>query len=482
MFDLTLAMIVRNAERDLDFALNSVAGRVKEIVIGDTGCTDRTLEIARAHGARIVPIEWCDDFAAARNRVLDAVLSSWVLVLDADEELDCESALLLPRLLEQNTEGYQVRIRNYVSDITQRIWDRPAVPNRSEMRRAKRWPAFIEHENVRLFRNHPSIRFSGRVHETVGPAVEARGPIGPAALLIHHFGLVEPKESRAAKNATYRELGRKKIAEQPDDAQAHFELGLVEFDNFNDYAQAARLFERAAKLKPALAVAHLFAGLARHRVQDFDLALQHLENAERAGGITPLLLECRGDIWYEVGALPHARKNYARALKMTDSPLLVSKIGLVEVRQGEVEAGLGKLRRALKEAPERPDLYDNAITAHIHAGQLGRAALFAEQKLRLPSREPRWFVRAASIRARLAQAEIAALILGRGLQEFPKDTLLTQADGEIREMLIKAAGAPADVKSDNELSAGGRGCQVTGSQPERKERYNEKEPQWHSAF
>ena len=69
---IALSMIVRNAESDLPRCLESAAGVVDEMVIADTGSTDRTREVAARYGARILQIPWEDDFAKARNQALEA--------------------------------------------------------------------------------------------------------------------------------------------------------------------------------------------------------------------------------------------------------------------------------------------------------------------------------------------------------------------------------------------------------------------------
>lgn len=81
-------MIVRNEEQTLGPCLASVRDLADEIVIVDTGSTDRTRELARAAGARVFDFPWVDDFAAARNESLRHATGSWILWLDADDRLD----------------------------------------------------------------------------------------------------------------------------------------------------------------------------------------------------------------------------------------------------------------------------------------------------------------------------------------------------------------------------------------------------------
>ncbi|WP_218080254.1 glycosyltransferase [Anthocerotibacter panamensis] len=84
---ISLCMIVRDEEALLPRCLESVQGIVDEIIIVDTGSTDRIVEIASSYGAKVFYYEWTDDFAAARNVSLSYAISGWILVLDADEAL-----------------------------------------------------------------------------------------------------------------------------------------------------------------------------------------------------------------------------------------------------------------------------------------------------------------------------------------------------------------------------------------------------------
>ena len=59
----------------------------------------------------------------------------------------------LPGLMDQKpVMGYLTSIRNYVLSMRDRVWDRPAIPNNTSFEPAKKYPAYVEHENVRLFR------------------------------------------------------------------------------------------------------------------------------------------------------------------------------------------------------------------------------------------------------------------------------------------------------------------------------------------
>lgn len=82
---ISLVMIVRNEESVLGRCLESVKDHVDEIIIVDTGSSDKTVDIAKAFNAKIYFFEWCNDFSAARNFALSKATNKYRLVMDADE-------------------------------------------------------------------------------------------------------------------------------------------------------------------------------------------------------------------------------------------------------------------------------------------------------------------------------------------------------------------------------------------------------------
>jgi glycosyltransferase involved in cell wall biosynthesis len=90
---LSAALIVKNEEKFLGDCLASLRGLADEVVVVDTGSTDRTQEIARSGGARVYDFPWNGDFAAARNRALDLSTGEWILYIDADERVRPDATL-----------------------------------------------------------------------------------------------------------------------------------------------------------------------------------------------------------------------------------------------------------------------------------------------------------------------------------------------------------------------------------------------------
>ena len=87
MVTISLCMIVRNEEHTLGRCLDSVHDLTDEIVIVDTGSTDRTKEIAAQYTDKILDFEWIDDFSAARNFSFAQATKEYIFWLDADDVL-----------------------------------------------------------------------------------------------------------------------------------------------------------------------------------------------------------------------------------------------------------------------------------------------------------------------------------------------------------------------------------------------------------
>jgi len=143
-------MIARDEESSIGQTIKSALAIVDEIIVGDTGSEDNTRLIAEGYGAKVVNVPWDDDFAAARNAVLEVASSDWILILDADERLQPVRPVEFQKLLaDDGVAGYRLEIQ------------------------AAETPDGSRADNqIRLFRNHPYVRFCYPVHDTIEIALE----------------------------------------------------------------------------------------------------------------------------------------------------------------------------------------------------------------------------------------------------------------------------------------------------------------------
>ena len=110
---LSLCMIVKDEEEFLSNCLNSVKGIVDEMIVVDTGSSDRTVEIAEYFGARVLSHPFGGDFSEARNASIRKASSDWIRVLDADEEIEQEDAPKIRELIQkEKADGIYFTIQN----------------------------------------------------------------------------------------------------------------------------------------------------------------------------------------------------------------------------------------------------------------------------------------------------------------------------------------------------------------------------------
>ena len=235
---LSICLIVKNEEKFIEQCLKSVREVAQQIIIVDTGSTDRTIEIARQFGAELHSFTWCDDFSAARNAALEHVTGDWVLALDADEELSAKD---------------HDKLRSAVNDSATIAWRLPIVDVGRELDGCSYVP--------RLFRNAPGLFYIGRIHEQVFSSIEVRraeweleNKIGEAVLIHHGY----TKEVVSDRNKIERNLKllEKAIEELPDEPHLLMNLGLELSRSGREAESLARYQEAFASMssKPAAEV------------------------------------------------------------------------------------------------------------------------------------------------------------------------------------------------------------------------------------
>jgi tetratricopeptide (TPR) repeat protein len=206
---VSLTMIVRNEEENLSACLASAADLFDEIVVLDTGSTDRTVAVARSFGARVFDFAWVDDFAAARNAALGHATGAYAFWLDADDRIEPPQNDRLRALfdgLEPAGAAYVVRC----------ACDPDPTGGSGTV---------VDH--VRLFPVRPDVRWSYRVHEQILPALRRAGvPVRWTDITVRHVGYNDPA-LRRTKLLRDRAILEAEVAERPDDPFVLFNLGQV---------------------------------------------------------------------------------------------------------------------------------------------------------------------------------------------------------------------------------------------------------------
>jgi glycosyltransferase involved in cell wall biosynthesis len=264
---LSVCVIARNEEKFLARCLASVRGLAHQIVVVDTGSTDRTVEIAREHGAEVHAFAWCDDFSAARNAAHEHATGDWVLILDADEELAPDSReQLLAEMRARDVMAYRIRIVNAGEEQEGCCY----VP--------------------RLFRNAPGLHFVGRVHEQIFSSVEAcrkdwglKNALGKTTLI--HYGYDKAVIKDRGKVERNLRLLARAIAETPNEPSLLMNYGL---DLVNSGQTEAGL-EKYAEALRIMAAQPAEATTPEVRERLLTLYSTHLIGAQRFADAVALL-------------------------------------------------------------------------------------------------------------------------------------------------------------------------------------------------
>jgi glycosyltransferase involved in cell wall biosynthesis len=169
---LSVVIITYNEEANLPRTLKSVEGLVRElgaeVIVVDSGSTDRTVEIARGFGAKVFVETW-KGFAAQKNSAIEKASGEWVLLLDADEEVSDELGKEVAEIghceSDGAKDGYWIKRKNLF------------------LGRWVKHGGFWPDPKLRLFR-----RGKGRVEERiVHETVQVQGRLGKLNHpLIHH--------------------------------------------------------------------------------------------------------------------------------------------------------------------------------------------------------------------------------------------------------------------------------------------------------
>ena len=292
---VSLTVIARDEEVDLPKCLESVRGLFDEIVVIDTGSTDRTAEIARAFGANVFDFSWIDDCAAARNEALARATGDYAFWLDADDVVDPlereKLRIILDRLRRGDEAAYVVRC---ACD--------PAPDGTGG-------DTVVDH--IRLFPLRPNVRWTYRVHEQILPSLrQAKIPVRWTDLIVRHTGYVD-QALRAKKLDRDTNILKRELQERPDDPFVCFNLGAIAVER-QHWAEALGFLNKSlANSAPSDSIVRkLYALIAR--------AHQMMGNSQAAiqTCIDGLKLDPQdAELWFRKGVVQRHRGESAEAEK-----------------------------------------------------------------------------------------------------------------------------------------------------------------------
>jgi len=300
---ITLCMIAKNEERCIRACLASARESVDEIIVVDTGSTDRTAEAARSFGARVYHYPWDDDFSAPRNVSLEHASGDWILVLDADEMLEPGAAGKIRKLTAvRYASGFLVPILMH--------------------------PDWTAMSSVRLFRNLSTMRFKGIYHESLTVPESIRSSFPSADMMILHTPLcINDFQRKLQRNI---KLLKKHLAHYPGDiyqmldlARIYLEAGnLVESKNLLHILRNLIEQFKGSRNNHSLYLSHYYAYTLRLMVKQGAPAEEKLDVCKKALANfprQPLFLHQAGKLWYDLQHYDTASECFIKCIALGES-------------------------------------------------------------------------------------------------------------------------------------------------------------------
>lgn len=297
---LAVCMIVRDNEGTIEPCLASIKPWVDEMIVVDTGSQDETPAIAKRHGAQIFHFPWCDDFAAARNESLRHARSEWLFWMDSDDTIPPECGRKLRHLAygphAATTLGYVMQVHcpgERSGDLT-----------------------VVDH--VKMFRNHPEVRFEFRLHEQVLMSIRRLGgEIEWTDIHVVHSGSDRSLEGRRRKYERDLRILSDELATYPDHPFVLFNLGMT-YSDMEEHALAIQYLRRCLEVSGTdqshLRKAYALLVCSLEQASKLDEAYQVCVQGLELFPEDVELLFRRGILSHALGQLDEAEQSYLAAI------------------------------------------------------------------------------------------------------------------------------------------------------------------------
>ncbi len=328
--------------------LESVRGLADEIIIADTGSSDKTIEIAKQFGCKVLNFEqkegqWID---GAMNLALENASKDWVLILAPDErisEIDFKNVKILTESKEY--AGYYLIQRQYNNDVGIARWISSKNDGYPESKVANGW---YEVPALRLFINDKRIKSAGIPHDIVDDSVKAIGKTCLTNIPIHHYGELNRKGlGKAEKYIGFLT----QFAEQPNNKEKFF-----------TYYQIA--CEYLGK-------------------KDLTLAEEYLKKSIELNGEYFLSLFSLGSLYLKQAKLDEAEKLLLKASGIKQTSEVYNNLGIIYSEKKEINRAIKKFERAIELNKESADANFNLGLAHLKSGKENKARSYFERAIEL---------------------------------------------------------------------------------------------------
>ncbi len=307
---ISLCMIVKNEEDKIERCLASVKDLVDEIVVLDTGSTDKTPDIAKKLGAKVFYSKWKDDFSLARNESISYARYPWIFWLDADDYIkkeDREDFLKFKKTLSKT---------KYMAFRMPTLSTRKGIFNKKDVNYL-----------TRIFRNHSDIKFEGRIHEQVLFSIaRLKGKVGTLDIPIYHTGYEDPNTLKK-KRERNKKLLEKALQDDPKNPIYLTYLGRTYMEEWIDgkggIKKAEDFLKKAIMLFPPqeinyLSYAYLNLSLIYYHARRFEEAIEYAKKAIDINKDIESAYEVWGRSLIYLGKFKESEKVFLRLEKSID--------------------------------------------------------------------------------------------------------------------------------------------------------------------
>lgn len=425
---LTIAMIVKDEARNIKRCLESVRNFADEIIIGDTGSTDGTDEIARLFTPHVFRIPWHDDFSEARNRILEKATGDWIFCLDADEWVSPPDGRAVKKLLEHTeVDAWQLEYITFTNDRSSMDWIPLDTPH-PEAPEAEGWTPMYK---AFLFRNKPGIRFQGKVHETVEAALKYYNckTEFTTAVMPLHLGHLNPKHQ---KYDMYIKIAQNALKSDENDPRRYITLASDHYTR-DEFEIAETYLQKSVQLNPDDGYAWFLLGNCQNELHNYPEAIKSYLKAIHHDYVNPAIWNNAGNIHFQMQNWHEAITSYDFALNMNPMHFkaLMNK-GITLMHLKNYKAALQCFSAIVKRSKQFADAYLNMGYCHTQMNQFEKARTAYRKALSILPTNASALVNLANTYYRLEKPQKALKLYEKALALEPERTYVQDMIRHIR--------------------------------------------------
>jgi glycosyltransferase involved in cell wall biosynthesis len=337
-------MIVKDEEKYLKIALTSALKLVDMAVVVDTGSTDKTMDILKGFGEQVEVrhFQWINDFAAARNYSLEGINADWILVMDADQRLICNSKEIREKLVHSTVDGYDIVEESHMGGGAK-----------------SKTMAY-----VKLFRNK-GYQYQRAVHEQLNIDQSVVRSLEESNCKIIHYGYLEQNMKEKNKAKRNLDILLMELKKNPQDDFLYYHIGAT-YGAMENYKLSQEYYFKCLELKQEIGFNNFHFNLIKR------IALNYLmlEEFEECRNFIDKILrnkECEGfvDLFFIKGLCFKKRKQYKEAEQAFNYCLEVGETGNFPTMYGRgsflAKLELARIYRNAGEITLAKSTYEEAI-------------------------------------------------------------------------------------------------------------------------